>query len=462
MDYRSKYLIKNTSILTVSNFSSKILVFFLVPLYTRILSTTEYGIYDIIMSSIQLLVPIFSLNISDGVLRYLMDSENDKNKIRGLGIFYSCISVLIFGSLLFINRIANMWDILNVYALETFLYYVCYVFNQLFIQTAKGQEQILDLGIAGVVSTWTSLFGNIIFLIMIPCGLHGFFIAYILGQFSSAIYLCWRTKFFQNISFVADQKLNREIIAYSLPLIFVTLGWFINNVSDRYVVTWLCGLAKNGVYSVAYKIPTIMTTLQNIFIQAWTISAIKEYSSSTRIVFYKKMFFQLNILMDISCMCLILCTKEIAKILYANDFFIAWKYVPFLLVSVVFNASAGFIGPILSAEKKSKDMAKSTFCGAIVNFFLNIVLISILDVQGAAIATAISSFVIFYMRHKSIEYMFRDDIYIKIILSWLLLIVEAILSIMEFARIVQVVVAFGIVILHFKAFKLTQDLQYNS
>ena len=50
---------------------------------------------------------------------------------------------------------------------------------------------------------------------------------------------------------------------------------------------------------LAYKIPTIITTVQNIFLQAWTISAIKEYNSNDRDLFYKRTFFALNAVMSI-------------------------------------------------------------------------------------------------------------------------------------------------------------------
>ena len=63
-------LVKNTGILTIANFSSKILGFLLVPFYTSILSTEEYGITDLIFSTVQLIVPIFTMNVSDAVLRF--------------------------------------------------------------------------------------------------------------------------------------------------------------------------------------------------------------------------------------------------------------------------------------------------------------------------------------------------------------------------------------------------------
>lgn len=81
---KSSYLIKNMGILTISNFSSKILVFLLVPLYTSVLSTKEYGTYDLAVSTATLLYPILTLNIVDAVMRFLMDKESDKKAIACL------------------------------------------------------------------------------------------------------------------------------------------------------------------------------------------------------------------------------------------------------------------------------------------------------------------------------------------------------------------------------------------
>ena len=86
------YLIKNTGILAIGSFSSKILVFLLVPIYTSVLTTGEYGDYDIIFSSISLLIPILSLNISDAVLRFPLDKDADIPRIAHIGISLTLVS----------------------------------------------------------------------------------------------------------------------------------------------------------------------------------------------------------------------------------------------------------------------------------------------------------------------------------------------------------------------------------
>ena len=66
--------------------------------------------------------------------------------------------------------------------------------------------------------------------------------------------------------------------------------WSITNVSDRFFVTHYMGEAQNGIYSVAYKLPTIISVISAIFTQAWQLSAIGERESDDREQFYSNIF----------------------------------------------------------------------------------------------------------------------------------------------------------------------------
>ena len=114
------------------------------------------------------------------------------------------------------------------------------------------------------------------------------------------------------------------MLAYCVPLIVTMLGWWINSAADKYVVVFLCGMAANGILSVAYKIPSIINILQSIFMQAWQISAIKEYGETDTAQFYGSTFNVINTLMCAACAWLILLSKPLASFLYAKDFYQAF------------------------------------------------------------------------------------------------------------------------------------------
>ena len=197
---KTKFLLKNMGILTISNFASKILVFLLVPLYTSVLSTREYGTYDLAISTATLFYPILTLNIVDAVMRFSMDKEYNKGQVALIGIKYLLISMGLFGAGMVALHYYQLWP--DVYGLEyyVFFYYVFYTLNQFLIQFCKGLERVKELGIAGVISTLVAIATNILFLLVFNFGLCGFFLANIISLLSSVLYLFIRINLFKYLT----------------------------------------------------------------------------------------------------------------------------------------------------------------------------------------------------------------------------------------------------------------------
>ena len=466
MNERISYLLKNVGILAISNFTSKILVFLMVPLYTSVLSTSEFGSYDIITSTITLLLPILTANIIDGVMRFSLDSHAAKAEVAAIGLKYITISIILVAGLLVVVSHSSVFPEIDGLEHLIFIYYVGVAINTYFTQFAKGLELIRDLGIAGVLSTMVAALGNVLFLLVFSWGIKGFFLANILSLFTAIIYLGIKINIRKLIrNFYINNSLERQMIAYSCPLIATTIGWWAISAFDRYVVTFMCGLSANGLLSVAYKIPAILAVFQGIFISAWQITAVKEYGKSDAAVFYGRSFCVINMLMSLICGFLILLSATLANFLYAKDFYLAWQYVPFLLISCVFNCMGGFLGPILSARKDSVTMAKSALCGTATNVVLNLVLVCLMDIQGATIATAISSYSIYQYRKSSLVNEIYFSNYEIVVLTWLLICLQAIICIYTDAFIIQITCLLMSCFLNkqyiSEAFKTIVKLSYN-
>ena len=438
MNKRSGFLLKNVGMLTISNFASKILVFFLVPVYTNALSTQDYGTFDLAISTVTMLYPILTVNIVDAVMRFCLDDQYDKGAVIAIGKKYMVRSIAVAGLLALSLYFGKPLDLSGSLVCLVFLYYTAYAVHQFAIQLAKGLERVKDMAIAGVAGTVVMVATNILFLVAFPCGLPGFFVANILAQAVPAVFLAIKLKAWIFEGSRTDLRLQKEMLAYCAPLIFTVLGWWINSAADRYVVTYLCGVAASGILSVAYKIPGIINILQGIFIQAWQISAMKEYGESDTAKFYGGTFSALNTLMCAACAWLILLTRPIAGMLFAKDFYEGWQYVPFLLISSVLNCASGFLGPILSAKKDSKAMARSAIDGSAINVVLNISLVSWVGIQGAAIATAISSYAIYAVRRKAAGDDIRMESYGRVLATWGLLCVQAVVEIYMTSRYLEI------------------------
>ncbi|HEW3940693.1 TPA: oligosaccharide flippase family protein [Streptococcus pneumoniae] len=426
----SKYkeLAKNTGIFALANFSSKILIFLLVPIYTRVLTTTEYGFYDLVYTTIQLFVPILTLNISEAVMRFLMKDGVSKKSVFSIAVLDIFIGSIAFALLLLVNNLFSLSDLISQYSIYIFVIFVFYTLNNFLIQFSKGIDKIGVTAISGVISTAVMLAMNVILLVVFDWGLLGFFIANVCGYVIPCIYIVSRLRLWELFEIKIDKKLQWEMVYYALPLVLNILSWWINNTSDRYIVTAIVGIQASAIISVAYKIPQILSTISAIFIQSWQISAIKIQEDKSDTTFVSNMLLYYNALLLIIASGIILFVKPISNILFGISFYSAWELVPFLIISSLFNAISGCIGAIMGAKMDTHNIAKSALVGMIANIILNIVLTFLMGPQGITISTLIASFLIFYMRKDSVKEI-NSETYRAIYLSWILLVVEACLLI---------------------------------
>lgn len=422
MGGKYRYLLKNIGLMTISNFASKILSFLLVPLYTNVLTTSEYGVFDFYVTSILLLTPLLSSNILDAVMRFSLDKNSNPNDVFSIGLRYCIIAVFACLLLTIVNLRMHIIETLTMYPVYFILYFTFSLLQDLMNQFARGLEKISDVAVGGIINSVVVVSLNIYFLIYLKLGVNYYFLSYIIAFAITSVYLIVRLKVWRYIvPCEHNDTLKKGMISYSRPLILQNIGSWINNLSDRYIVTWLCGTAANGIYSISYKIPSMLTVFQTIFNQAWTISAVKSYNDDQD-NFYTKIYRMYNLGTVVLCSILIIMDKLIARILFAKEFYEAWKYAPFLIISVVFNSMAGLLGGVLIAAKKSNEIAITTVVGASVNTVLNIAFVLIWGPVGAAIATLISYFLVWITRiitiHRIIKIRINlgRDIFVYIVL----------------------------------------------
>ncbi|MCC8137116.1 MAG: oligosaccharide flippase family protein [Clostridiales bacterium] len=424
-----RYLAKNIGLLTLSNFATKLLSFFLVPLYTNILTTSEYGTYDLLSTTISLLIPILTLNISEALLRFTLDKNYDNNALTSVSLRYFVVSLLIIIILLIFNHLFKISLALDQYAVFFFLMFFGQNLSSMSIAYARGREFIKDLAASSVITSAVVILCNLLFLIVFKWGMNGYFMANIFGPIVQSIYLVVKTRMISGVRIGNSyKKQTKEMLLYSRPLIANSIAWWLNNVSDRYIITYFLGISENGIYSVASKIPSILNVLQSIFSQAWTQSAVKNFDAKDSDGFFSNMYCLYNAVMVIGCSAIILFDKVLAGILYAKEFYLAWRYVPWLTIAIVFGSMSGYIGGLFSAVKNSKIFAQSSVIGALCNIILNFIFTPYTGAIGAAIATTISYFVIWLIRLlHSRKYIYLQINLTRDLFSYVLLVLQSLI-----------------------------------
>lgn len=452
------YLAQNTLLFTISSFSSKLLTFFLVPLYTNILTTEDYSTADIISTSAMILVYVFTLNISSAVLRFAIDSKESKQRVLSYGL-----KVMFIGALIVLfGLLVSWWLDLIKWAgycyIFLFLIYIADALQTIFYQYLRAIDRVKTMTVAAIISTFIRLLSCVVTLTVFKMGVVGYLLSMFIGPIASVLVSLKGVLPFKKdeIDKEYEKSLHKNMLNYSIPLIFNQLGWWVNNSINKYFLIWLKGAALNGIFAVSYKISNLMSMLCNIFCQAWGISAIKEFDKNDKDGFFAKVYGAFSAGLAISCSALVLINLPLSKILFAKDFFEAWKYSSLLVFAMQFSGLSSFLGGIFSATKKNKSLATTTFISAIINIIFNLLLIPKFAATGAAIATAVSFYVGWLLRLLfSRKYMKFKINLVRDHLVYFLIIVQIILEqTASHMFIAQGFVFVAICLLYFKQLKM--------
>ncbi len=386
---RRRELAVNTGLFAISSFGSKIISFLLLPLYTVVLSTGDYGTVDLMSSTVSLLVPLLTLNIQDAVLRFGLGRDAEPGEILSVGLRLvaggSCALFLAVVALLGLG----LAPVDGIYCAFLVGMFVLTALSNVLTMYVKSQDQVRSLVVSGIGNTLVMSVSAVVLLVAVKAGVVGYMASMVLGSLFSISYLLVAGKAWRCVGVKVRPGLMGSMVALSAPLVANSLAWWVNDVGDRYVVTFICGAAANGIYAVAYKIPTILSTLQTIFYNAWAISAVKEFDPKDRDGFLGRMYGLYSGAMSLACSTIMVLDVPLATLLYSSDFFEAWRYVPLLLVGVFLNGLALFEGCLFTAARNTKSVSWTAIAGACVGIASCIGLTLVVGPLGAAIATVI-------------------------------------------------------------------------
>lgn len=431
MNNEYKKLGRNTMWMTLGSFSSKLLLFFMAPIYTSYLTTADYGLGDLMTTMVSLLTPFLSLAASEGVIRFTLDDNNEKKNVFSLVFFILLTGTIIL--LLVMPIILPYTPFKNLYC-----YFFCYYFfstiTMVVQQFVKGLGHVRQYAISGILSTLVIVFLNLLLLIGFGFGVKGYILSIVGGNFVALIYLIYSEKVYIYIEWPNKIPilLVKQYLLYCMPLIPNQISWWINNSSDKFILTYYWGNSVNGIYSVAYKIPSLLNMIATIFYASWQISAVDDFGSKKSIKFFSDVYKKYYALFIISASLVILIIKQLAFLLFANDFYLAWKYSVILIIASMLQAMGSFIGTIYISAMKSGAIFVTTAFSAILNTILNFILIPQYGAYGAAIATTIAYLSILILRDFDSRKILPIEIdYKHNIVSYLMLTMQAIITCLD-------------------------------
>lgn len=398
---RGRYLAKNTLIFTLGNIGSKLISFLLIPLYTKCLSTGEYGTVDLITTIATVAVPMLTLDIGESIMRFGLDKNANRDENTQIGFLIFLLSTILT---LALCLILNNFLSFSKYSWYIFFYMVSLAACQIYQGDLRGKELLLQYAIASILLTFLTALLNILFLLVLHFGIGGYLSAYTIADFMVAIYCLFVGKGYRTIGFQLVKKDHfREMVNYSFALVPNTFMWWITDSSDRILVTSLLGSAANGIYAISYKLPTIVSTVASVFNQAWLYSAVKVENEDDKTDYNNKTLKALTGWSVIVGLFVLMITKPFLKVMVAQSYYTSWKYTPFLIIGVVYMTLGTFMSTSYMVHKDSIGFLISAMFGAIINIVLNLTLIRPFKIYGSALATCVSYISVFLFRYFHIR-----------------------------------------------------------
>lgn len=410
----SARLAKNTVIYMIGNLGSKILQVLILPLLTAVLLTEEYGYYDLIVTTINLITPIATLQLVEAMFRYLFGGSEEEKRVT----ISSVTAALVVG----MTILAAVIALIQMFGIDLkypFLIYLNYITNILFDymqKIARCQQRNSLVAVSGVINTSVMLAVEAMALLVFKMRVDGMLLANCVSYFVAVLYLEYKLRIEEYLSIAAvNVKGVKELLKYSLPLVPNSVCWWVVSACDRYVISFFLSISANGIYSIAGKFSQMLSMITSVFQMAWQESSIIESDKATRDEFYTKTFDSYMRFLLSGYVVLLPIIRLAMPFLVAEEYRIGYLYNPLLLLGAVFSAFSQFYGSAYLAFKKTGGALSTTIIAAIINVTVGACLISKIGLYAPALGTTCAFLAQWLLRANQMKDYFRVKINTKVL-----------------------------------------------
>ncbi|MCH5320246.1 MAG: oligosaccharide flippase family protein [Eubacterium sp.] len=391
---KSKALITGTFIYAIGNLGTKILSFIIVPLYTYYIDPSDMGDYDLVNTTVSLLTPLLTLQIMDAAYAWMMRKESKSpDYIVAVYKFLITTSILSSAIILAVNYFVTIKYCYYMIALLT----LGRIFSALH-KLLRGLRNQKLFTIFGILYTAIFLLLNLLQIVVLKQGVKALFQSAIISYSFCIVLLFICEKRLRQVNFKTKSlSLQKEMLKFSIPLVPNQLNWWIMNSLDRYIIRFFLGSVSNGIYAIAYKFPSLLQLIFNIFYLSWQDAAIVDKDKNPG-EFYTKVF-KLYYKISFSFLVFLIPFTKIFILIAMNEaYHSAINYIGFLYLGTVFQAFSSFFGVGYLKNDKTSQAATTSIYGAIINAVVNLAFIKLIGLYAAAISTFIAFLVMFIVR----------------------------------------------------------------
>lgn len=363
--------------------------FIITPLFTRLLTTLEFGQVSVYNSWVEILAPLATLSLYSGVFNVgMVDYEKKRDEfVCSMLLLSNCATILVITMFGIINKFfPDMIGLSNELFLLMGIYFLFYPAMRLWSAKQRFEYKYKKLTIVTIISALLSSIFAVIFVVFNQSRNRG--TAKLLG--SNIIIIIIGIFFYVTIVKKSRKFIIKEYwkyaLRFSIPLIPHYLAMHILAASDKIMIKNLIGESEAGIYSLAYTASMVITvawTAINGSLSPYVMNCLKHDKLNN----ISKVAMPCIILFSILCLLVTLVAPEIIYILGGEEYMEAVSLIPVLLASVLFMEMYNLFSFVEFYYKKTKKIMMATVIASIINILLNYIFISSLGYKAAAYTT---------------------------------------------------------------------------
>lgn len=426
-----KELTKDTIIYGISTIIGRFLNFLLVPFYTNVFSPAEVGVYSNIYAYIAFLNIVFIYGMDAAFMKYNSAAPLDKKRTTysTAYIFLFCTSIFLSLILLLVrNPMLSLMEVRQNYS-HLYYYMIAIIFLDTLAIIPFANLRLIRKSIKFTLIKLGNIIINItlnfVLVLKFRMDIEAIFIANLIASLFSFLILL--PDVIKYLRIEVDSYYLRLILKFAIPYLPASLAATIVQVIDRPIVLALTDEETLGIYQANYKLGIFMMLIVQMFQFAWQPFLLTTAKEKNAKEIFSKVLTLFLLTTSVLWVILSLFIDDIAKIkFFGSVSLIGYKFwgglsiVPIILLAYLFNGLYVNFQAGLYIEEKTKYFPIVTGAGAVVNVIVNILLIPIFGIMGAAIATLASYMVmaitLFLFSRKIYEIKYEYEKILKILL----------------------------------------------
>lgn len=389
--------ISHTSIYTLGMILRNLASFVMLPIYTRYLTTEDYGILELLSMLIDFVGILLGLRLSQGIFKYYYDTDDEVSRGKiisnsmllaiGLNvmgvlliyIFSEPISRLVFGS-------AEYQLFVILFSLVLILQSV----QEIALVYIKAQQRPWLYVSVSIIRLVIVLSLNIYFVVYKDMHVAGVIYSALIGGTVISLWMLWYT--FKNSGIYLNQDIIKRLTQFSFPLMLAGLAGFYITFGDRYFLRVFNGLGEVGVYSLGYKFGFMLlqftwAPFQNI----WDTQRYEIYHhDGNRKKIFQDVFILISIFMILVALCIALFVKDVLIIMSAPEFHAAYKVVPLILMAYLLQAWTAYSNFGIMLAEKTYQITYGSIAAVLVISLGYFFLIPVYGAMGAAFSAVVA------------------------------------------------------------------------